>query len=204
MRATLEKLLDAAVATFRDNVEDLTALERAVGDADHGINMKRGFEAIDVARAEVLELPLGAALYKMGTILMSTVGGASGPLYGTLFVGFKHLPDKPSVMDVSRSFDEAVEALKKLGKSNVGEKTMLDVLVPVGETLRQPSDDVRCLLENVLRVAKEGLESTRNMQAMKGRASFLGERSIGHLDPGAMSSYLLVKTVCEIVMEFYE
>jgi phosphoenolpyruvate---glycerone phosphotransferase subunit DhaL len=196
MRVTLEILLDAAVATFRNSADDLTALERAVGDADHGINMKRGFEALDAARSSILDLPLGTALERMGMILMTTVGGASGPLYGTLLVGFKGLPDKPTLEDVSKSFDQAVEAVKKRGRSDVGEKTMLDVLVPVSNTLRESSGDVKDILDNLLRAAEAGLESTRHMQAVKGRASFLGERSIGHLDPGAMSSYLLIKAIC--------
>jgi dihydroxyacetone kinase-like protein len=191
----LEHLLNAAVTTIRDHAEELTALDSAIGDADHGINMKRGFEALDAAKAEILALPLGAALQKMGMTLVMTVGGASGPLYGSLLMGFKNLPDNPTLSDVSKSFDEAIESVKKRGKSSTGEKTMLEVLVPVSDVLRNGN----ATLENVLKAAEEGLESTRNMQATKGRASFLGERSIGHLDPGARSSYLLIKAVCDVL-----
>jgi phosphoenolpyruvate---glycerone phosphotransferase subunit DhaL len=189
----LEMLLEAAVKTIRDHAEELTELDSAIGDADHGINMKRGFDAIDAAKAEILALPLGNALQKMGMTLVMTVGGASGPLYGSLLMGFKNLPENPTLLDISKSFDEAVEAVKKRGKSTIGEKTMLEVLVPVSNVLR--SSDVT--IEKVVKAAKEGLESTRTMQATKGRASFLGERSLGHLDPGAMSSYLLVRAICE-------
>jgi phosphoenolpyruvate---glycerone phosphotransferase subunit DhaL len=193
----LETLLEAAVKTIRDHAEELTKLDSAIGDADHGINMKRGFEAIDTAKSEILALPLGAALQKMGMTLVMTVGGASGPLYGSLLMGFKGLPENPTLSDISKSFDEAVEAVKKRGKSTTGEKTMLEVLVPVSDVLRKGN----ATLQDILKAAEAGLESTRNMQAMKGRASFLGERSIGHLDPGAMSSCLLVKTICEVVGE---
>lgn len=193
----LETLLEAAVKTIRDHAEKLTALDSAIGDADHGINMKRGFDAVDVAKAEILAMPLGAALQKMGVTLVMTVGGASGPLYGSLLMAFKGLPETPTLADVSKSFDEAIEAVKKRGKSTTGEKTMLEVLVPVSNVLRE--GDVT--LQTVLKAAEEGLESTRNMQATKGRASFLGERSIGHVDPGAMSSYLLIKAVCETLGE---
>jgi phosphoenolpyruvate---glycerone phosphotransferase subunit DhaL len=189
----LERLLEAAVKTVRDQAEELTKLDSAIGDADHGINMKRGFEAIDAAKAEILAMPLGPALQKMGMTLVMTVGGASGPLYGSLLMAFKNLPENPSLSDISKNFDEAVEAVKKRGKSTTGEKTMLEVLVPVSDILR--SGDVT--FEKVVKAAQEGLESTRNMKATRGRASFLGERSIGHLDPGAMSSYLLIRTICE-------
>lgn len=193
----LERLLGAAIQTIRDHAEELTALDSAIGDADHGINMKRGFDAIDAAKAELLVMAPGAALQKMGMTLVMTVGGASGPLYGSLLMGFKGLPENPTLADISKSFDEAIESVKKRGKSTTGEKTMLEVLVPVSDVLRTGDASV----ESVLEAAKAGLESTRTMQATKGRASFLGERSIGHLDPGAMSSYLLIKAVCESLGE---
>jgi phosphoenolpyruvate---glycerone phosphotransferase subunit DhaL len=191
----LDQLLEAAVKTIRDHAEELTALDSAIGDADHGINMKRGFDALEAAKTEILALSPGAALQKMGMTLVMTVGGASGPLYGSLLMGFKNLPENPTLSDVSKSFDEAVEAVKKRGKSSTGEKTMLEVLVPVSDVLRNGD----ATLANVLKAAEDGLESTRNIQATKGRASFLGERSIGHLDPGARSSHLLVKAVCDVL-----
>jgi phosphoenolpyruvate---glycerone phosphotransferase subunit DhaL len=193
----LDKVLGAAVKTIRDHAEELTALDSAIGDADHGVNMKRGFDALEAAKSEILAMPLGAALQKMGMTLVMTVGGASGPLYGSLLMGFKNLPDNPTLSDVSKSFDEAIESVKKRGKSSTGEKTMLEVLVPVSDVLRSGN----ATLVNILGTAEDGLESTRNLQATKGRASFLGERSIGHLDPGAMSSYLLIKSVCEVLGE---
>jgi phosphoenolpyruvate---glycerone phosphotransferase subunit DhaL len=191
----LDKLLEAAVKTIRDHAQELTALDSAIGDADHGINMKRGFEALEAARTDILTLPVGAALQKMGMTLVMTVGGASGPLYGSLLMSFKNLPDTPTLADISKSFDEAVEAVKKRGKSSTGEKTMLEVLVPVSDVLRSG----KATIESVLKAAEDGLESTRTMQATKGRASFLGERSVGHLDPGARSSYLLVQAVCNAI-----
>jgi phosphoenolpyruvate---glycerone phosphotransferase subunit DhaL len=193
----LEKILDAAIKTIRDHADELTALDSAIGDADHGINMKRGFEALQTAKPEILALPLGNALQKMGMTLVMTVGGASGPLYGSLLMGFKSLPENPTLADVSKSFGEAIESVKKRGKSTTGEKTMLEVLVPVSDVLRNGNASI----QTVLKAAEDGLESTRNLQATKGRASFLGERSVGHLDPGAMSSYLLIKSICDAIGE---
>ncbi|MGL4610320.1 MAG: dihydroxyacetone kinase subunit DhaL [Trueperaceae bacterium] len=193
----LEKLLTVCVATIREHADELTELDSAIGDADHGINMKRGFDALEAAKADIIALPLGAALQKMGMTLVMTVGGASGPLYGSLLMGFKGLPDTLTLLNVSKSLDEAIESVKKRGKSTTGEKTMLEVLVAVSDVMRSGDANV----ETILEAAEVGLESTRNMQATKGRASFLGERSIGHLDPGAMSSCLLIKAICDVVGE---
>jgi phosphoenolpyruvate---glycerone phosphotransferase subunit DhaL len=193
----LAQLLESAIKTIRDHAETLTALDSAIGDADHGINMKRGFDALESASADILALPLGSALQKIGMTLVMSVGGASGPLYGTLLMGFKDLPDNPTRAEVSKSFDQAIALLKKRGKSTTGEKTMLEVLVPVSDVLRHENAN----LQDILGAAYQGLESTRDLQATKGRASFLGERSMGHLDPGAMSSYVLIKSICKIIGE---
>ena len=206
MAPELARLLDAAVATMREHAELLTALDQAIGDGDHGLNMRRGFDAIAAARDELLALPLGQALHKAGMTLVMKVGGASGPLYGSLLMAMgKAAGEAPGDPDgIAAMFEEGVEAVKKRGKSDVGAKTMLDVLVPALEALRAGASEslnYAALLARVRTAANDGLAATRDMQATKGRASFLGARSIGHLDPGAQSSALLIAAVCDVLQE---
>lgn len=193
-------LIDIAVATIKENADELTALDQAIGDGDHGINMRRGFSALEASRAELGDMPLGAALQKAGMTLVMTIGGASGPLYGSLLMGLgKALPADPDAAAIARAVEQGVAAVKRRGKADVGAKTLLDVLIPMAEALRAGADqgvDSSTLLAQLALTAEQGLEATRPMQATKGRASFLGERSIGHLDPGAASSCLLIKAIC--------
>jgi dihydroxyacetone kinase-like protein len=193
------RLIDSAVAVIRENAEKLGDLDRAIGDGDHGVNMLRGFTAIDAMRHSLAALPLAAALREMGKLLVMSVGGASGPLYGSLLMAMGHAGD--SLRDMLR---EGVSAVKKRGKSERGEKTMLDVLVPVQLAWEQACTGALALPEalgRLKRAAADGLESTRPLVATKGRASFLRERSIGHLDPGAFSSSLLVHAACDAFIE---
>ena len=191
-------LIDRRVATILAHTDELTTLDQAVGDGDHGLNMKRGFAAVAEAADEIAALALGPALQKMGMTLVMKVGGASGPLYGSLLMSMgKAMPAGASSReDFVVSFAEGIEAVKRRGKSDRGEKTMLDVLLPVLEAIEKAEGDV---LNAARAAADAGLEATREMQATKGRASFLGERSIGHLDPGARSSVLLVHAVCDVL-----
>lgn len=182
-------LIDAATAAIAANAEELTRLDQAIGDGDHGSNMARGFQAIAAQRDALAELEPGDALQKAGMILVTTVGGASGPLYGSLLMGIgKGLK---AGKEPTEALAEGVESVKKRGKSDVGAKTMLDVLVPVLEAARrgEPVPKLRA-------VASASREATKPMLATRGRASFLGERSIGHCDPGATSSCLLIHAVC--------
>ena len=200
------RLIDAAVTAIERNAEELTNLDQAIGDGDHGINMKRGFQAVAETRDELAALTLPAALQKAGMTLVMKVGGASGPLYGSLFMAMgKAVDGNPGSLDqVAAMLAGGVEAVKQRGKSDAGEKTMLDVLVPVSQRLRQAAADGASgadLLNGLRETAEAGLESTRDMEATKGRASFLGERSVGHLDPGARSSQLLIAAVCDVFGE---
>lgn len=198
------RLIDAAADAIEVNAELLTSLDQAIGDGDHGLNMKRGFAAIREARDELAPLALPAALSKAGMLLVTKVGGASGPLYGSLLLamgkaGAGAAPDGATLVAM---LSEGVAAVRKRGKSDVGEKTMLEVLVPVLGALRHGVESGEAngpLIERIRRTAHEGLEASRPLRATKGRASFLGERSIGHLDPGAQSSCLLVCAVCDVV-----
>jgi dihydroxyacetone kinase-like protein len=196
------RLLDAAVATIREHAAQLTALDQAIGDGDHGINMRRGFDAIAETRDQLAALPLDQALQKAGMTLVMKVGGASGPLYGSLLMAMGKAGAPQDVAGVAAVFDAGIEAVKKRGRSDVGEKTMLDVLVPTLGALQAAAADgaaTRELSAKLRAVAEEALAATAPMRATKGRASFLGERSIGHLDPGARSSALLIEAVCGVL-----
>jgi len=194
MALDLARLLDTAASRIVAHADELTALDSAIGDADHGLNMKRGFEAVLADRAAILAKPLPEALKAIGMALVMKVGGASGPLYGTLFISLgKELPAAPALGDLARALAAAVEALKARGKADLGNKTMLDVLGPVAAELTNS----RATFDSIRRTAATAAQATVPMKAIRGRASFLGERSIGHMDPGARSSQLLVEAVCD-------
>jgi dihydroxyacetone kinase-like protein len=179
------------------SADELTDLDRAIGDGDHGANMRRGFEAVLAAVDDLSARNLGESLKGVGTTLVMKVGGASGPLYGTLFLSLgKSLDDEVSREQVAEAFAAAVDAVKARGKSDVGQKTMLDVLFPVLEVLREGGDHLPLRLKETARVAAE---KTIPMRAIRGRASFLGERSVGHMDPGARSSALIVDAVVDVM-----
>lgn len=190
------ELLHRMILAVADDViahaDELTALDQAVGDGDHGINMKRGFEAVRADAGSTAEKPLPEALKAIGMQLVMKVGGASGPLYGTLFLALgKEIA--PDASNLAAAFASAVEAVKARGKSQPGQKTMLDVLAPVQRALAEGGADLSVRLP---RVAAGAADATIPMLAIRGRASFLGERSIGHMDPGARSSALIVASVC--------
>jgi dihydroxyacetone kinase-like protein len=202
--ALKKRLIATAAETILDHAEELTELDRAIGDGDHGLNMKRGFEAV-LADADTLAgKPLGEMLKGAGTHLVMTIGGASGPLYGSLLLAMGKGAGEGDVDlgAAARLLAEGVEAVRKRGKSDAGEKTMLDVLVPVSRRLSAAAagEGSATLAVELGSAADEGLESTRQMKATKGRASFLGERSIGHLDPGARSSQLLLHAVIDVLV----
>ena len=177
------------------SADELTDLDRAIGDGDHGLNMKRGFEAVLADLDGLASKPLPDLLKAVGTHLVMKVGGASGPLYGTFFLALgKELPSEPTVDDATRAFRTAVGAVKARGKSDVGQKTMLDVLVPLVVALENGG---RELLARLKETASVAAAQTVPMKALRGRASFLGERSIGHLDPGARSASLMVAAICD-------
>jgi len=183
-------LIEAAARRVIDHADELTTLDQAIGDGDHGINMKRGLEAVLADLDSLAAKPLPEALKAIGMTLVMKVGGASGPLYGTLAMTLgKELPEDPSRADIARALGAAIAAVKARGKSEVGQKTMLDVLAPVAEALAQTGDPAEA--------ASAAADATIPMKAIRGRASFLGERSIGHMDPGARSSALLVAAIAE-------
>jgi dihydroxyacetone kinase-like protein len=185
-------LIEAVATRVIAHADELTALDQAIGDGDHGVNMKRGFEAVlaDLDTHAAKALP--EALKSVGMALVMKVGGASGPLYGTLFMALgKALPVEPAAADIAPALAAAIDAVKARGRSEPGQKTMLDVLVPVQLALVEGRDPVAA--------ANAAAEATVPMKAERGRASFLGERSIGHMDPGARSSALMVAAVAEVL-----
>lgn len=191
---TLRHVIQSVAASVISHAEQLTSLDQAIGDGDHGINMKRGFEAVLADLDRIAASPLPAALRSAGTTLVMKVGGASGPLYGTLFMTLgKELPEAPEHGDLVRALGVAIEAVKKLGKSDTGQKTLLDVLVPVHAELASGAEE---LTRRLPTRATAAAEATVPMKAIRGRASFLGDRSIGHMDPGARSASLIVTALC--------
>lgn len=188
-------LIQAATQILIDHVEELTTLDQAIGDGDHGLNMRRGALAIQAQLPQLEDLPLNEVLVAMGRTCMATIGGSSGPVFGMLMVTLgKELPEKPQAPDLARALDLGIAALTRLGKAQVGEKTLLDVLAPVQAVLSADGED---LLERVRQCALDSAAATAHLDASRGRASFLGERALGHVDPGSRSMSLIISAVCD-------
>lgn len=195
--------VQAFSSTVAENRDYLTKLDAAIGDADHGINMDRGMTAV-LARLDGLEgEDIGALLKTVGMTLVSTVGGAAGPLYGTLFLQMGVATAGKSELepgDWAAALDAAVKGVQMRGKAEPGDKTMVDALIPARDAFSAAVADGASFEEALGRsaqAAEEGMQATIPLVAKKGRASYLGERSAGHQDPGATSSHLLVKTAAE-------
>jgi dihydroxyacetone kinase-like protein len=185
---------------------ELESLDREIGDGDHFINMKRGCATIVDMHDELAALAPDAALQRIGMKLLSTIGGASGPLIASFFMAKaktvkEHGAD--SLPKIAAAFAAGVEAIKSRGKAEVGEKTMLDVLIPVSHTftkLAGQGTERVALFEALKHEAEQGMLATRDMIATKGRAAFLGERAVGHIDPGAKTSQVIIHTVCDLAL----
>lgn len=187
--------IEAAAKAVIAHADELTLLDQAIGDGDHGVNMRRGFEAVLADLDQIADKPLGEALKKAGMTLVMKVGGASGPLYGTLFMELgKEIGAAPDRAALTAALDKAILAVRARGKSEPGQKTLLDVLVPVAASIAA-GDAVPAVVAR----AHEAAEATVPMKAIRGRASFLGDRSIGHMDPGARSSEIIVAAVGEVL-----
>jgi dihydroxyacetone kinase-like protein len=187
-RAVKEKLVRALAVTVIEHADELTSLDQAIGDGDHGLNMKRGFEAVLATLPTLADKSLPEMLRTIGTTLVMKVGGASGPLVGTFFIELgKAVPEQPTRCDLVGATGKAIESVKARGRSEAGQKTLLDVLVPVQAIFAAGGD-----AEAIAAEAANAAERTTPMLATRGRASFLGERSIGHMDPGSRSASLLI------------
>lgn len=192
---------------IKENRAYLTDLDSAIGDADHGINMDRGFQTVLKKLPSAEDKDAGTILKTAGMALVSSVGGAGGPLYGTAFmqagmaVAGKY---ELEAEDVLAALDAALKGVIMRGKANLGDKTMVDALTPAVAAMREALQNGAGLtdaLEQATAAAEKGMKDTIPMLAKKGRASYLGERSIGHQDPGATSSYLLIRTMAEMAEE---
>ncbi len=192
--------LEALARIYHDNRERLTELDSAVGDADHGINMDRGFAAAQAELAAQAPAAIGPILQVVATVLIKTVGGASGPLYGTFFLrAAARCAGKTELAadDVVGLFQAGIQGVAQRGKAAPGDKTMLDALLPAAAAMEgklQAISSMSAILDAGVSAAEAGMLDTIPMQARKGRASYLGARSVGHQDPGATSAYLLLKT----------
>ena len=187
-----------------ENKDFLTDLDREIGDADHGVNMARGFSSV-IEKVSPDEADLGAALKKTGMTLLSTVGGASGPLYGTAYMeAAKVLAGKESLTaeDFKLAMEAAIAGIQKRGKAEKGEKTMLDALIPAHDAFVSKVDAGGSFeegLDEACKAANEGIEFTKTIAATKGRASYLGDRSIGHQDPGATSATMTLEVIRDFI-----
>jgi phosphoenolpyruvate---glycerone phosphotransferase subunit DhaL len=194
---------------IEQNKELLTELDSAIGDADHGINMSKGYHVTLTKLQNIDTEDIGDILKAVGMTLVSNVGGASGPLYGTAYLragaavkGKKEV----NIKDFADIMDAAIEGIKMRGKAELGDKTMLDAIMPAAAAIHDSinSDlDTLIILEKARDAALQGVEGTVAIEAKKGRASYLGARSIGHKDPGAMSSYLTLNCIYEAIKELY-
>jgi len=199
----LVEILQAIAQRMEKEKEVLTELDNAIGDGDHGLNLARGFAAVEQKLPTLADKDLGAILKGVGMALVSNVGGASGPLYGTAFMkaggalkGETEADDEKLVA----AFEAAVEGIKMRGKAHEGEKTMLDAQCPALKALKESlaaGKDIKAAMADAVEAAKTGVAYTKTIIATKGRASYLGERSIGHEDPGAVSSLMMLEEIAQ-------
>jgi dihydroxyacetone kinase-like protein len=190
------EMIRAATQTLIDHVDELTALDQAIGDGDHGLNMRRGALAIQAKLPDWQGKTLNETLKAMGMTCMSTIGGSSGPVFGTLLVTLANeLPAQPQAPDLARALAAGIAALTRLGKAEVGQKTLLDVLDPVQRLLMSGSG--ADLAARVRQCALDSAAATATIAASRGRASFLGERALGHVDPGSRSMALIIAAICD-------
>ena len=200
--ADLAAWVRRASALIAEHADELTELDAAIGDADHGTNMKRGLAAAADAVEAGGFTSADALLKKVGMTLVSTVGGASGPLYGTFFLrtgGALSGQDGIDARALAAGLEAGIGGIAARGRATTGEKTMLDAWSPALEALRTHPDDLAAGVAAAARAAAEGRDATKPMVATKGRASYLGERSVGHIDPGAASTVLLLTALDDVV-----
>ena len=187
-----------------NNKNEIEKLDQEIGDGDHIFNIQRGIKESLNLQDELSSHSPDEVFKKIGMKIMPTVGGSSGALFATLLIGMskKFNGELSDQQNIAGMFSEGVEAMKNRGKADIGEKTMLDVFIPVSNELQKLSyqDDTKKLAEKIKNIAKKGMLSTKDLIATKGRASFLGERAKGHIDPGARSSQLAIEAICNTIL----
>ena len=189
-----------------NNALEIEKLDQEIGDGDHIFNVQRGIKLVIELEPIIKDLSMSKALNEIAMKVLSGIGGSSGALFGTLFMTMAKCSNIDEGIDYKKAIDMfayGVESVKERGKADVGEKTMMDVLIPVANCLKQGIEnnkDLEYLMREAIETAEKGMLSTKDLLATKGRASFLGERSKGHIDPGARSSQLMIKTVCKSIL----
>ena len=189
-----------------NNAPEIEKLDQEIGDGDHIFNVQRGIKLVIELEPIIKHLSMSKALNQIAMKILSGIGGSSGALFGTLFMTMAKVSNIDDGIDYKKAinmFVDGVEAVKQRGKADVGEKTMMDVLIPVANCLKEGVEkdiDLKDLMRKTIETAEKGMLSTKNLLATKGRASFLGERSKGHIDPGARSSQLMIKSVCMSIL----
>ena len=195
------KCIDSVVKTIHNAEGEIEHLDRAIGDGDHYINIKRGSIAVQSIKSELTTLPPDQAFKKIGMTLMASVGGASGPLFASFFLALaKEVSCESNLQQFSKAFTSGVESIMDRGKSKLGDKTMLDVLIPVSkklESLANEGCEKQKLIKEIDLVAMAGVIATKDMMPSKGRSASLAERAVGHIDPGAKTCQLIISTVCK-------
>ena len=201
------QILREVQKAYEANASEIEKLDQAIGDGDHVINMRRGMKAILEIEEELGSLKAGSALNKIGMTLLSSIGGAAGPLFASLFMGMAKVPGSDDIDNsktVAKMFSSGVDLVKQRGKADVGDKTMLDVLIPVSQLFSKLVEEGDLskneILQQLMAEAERGMLSTKDIVATKGRASYLGERAKGHIDPGAKSCQLIIFTICNYLM----
>ncbi|HBY47587.1 MAG TPA: dihydroxyacetone kinase subunit DhaL [Thermomicrobiales bacterium] len=200
-------IVERVQATLAEHSVELTQLDAAIGDGDHGTNMNRGFTAAWAKVQEQSDQSLAAVIKAVAMTLISTVGGAAGPLYGTAFLRASAVipaNGATTTTDLAAAMKAALEGVQARGKATTGEKTMVDAISPAVDALTaavEAGASAVDALDRAAEAARQGMESTIPLLATKGRASYLGERSIGHQDPGATSSYYILRAIADLVRE---
>ena len=186
-----------------ENAAEIEALDQNIGDGDHIFNVQRGLKLVVELENDIKNLPLQKGLNMIAMKVLSGIGGSSGALFGTFFMSMAKTPDLDKNIDFNKACEmviTGINAMKERGKADVGEKTMMDVLIPVSEKLNELKNgntDMNEGLSEIIKIAEDRMLATKDMLATKGRASFLGERAKGHIDPGARSSQLIIDTICK-------
>ena len=186
-----------------ENASEIEALDQNIGDGDHIFNIQRGLKLVIELESTIKDLPLAKALNMIAMKVLSGIGGSSGALFGTFFISMAKSPGLDKNVDFIKACEmiiNGVNAMKERGKADIGEKTMMDVLIPVSEKLNElknNNNEMKQGLNEVIKIAEDRMLATKDMLATKGRASFLGERAKGHIDPGARSSQLIIDTICK-------
>tara|TARA_X000000368_G_scaffold274678_1_gene217887 strand:+ start:329 stop:958 length:630 start_codon:yes stop_codon:yes gene_type:complete len=191
---------------INENASEIEALDQNIGDGDHIFNIQRGLKLVIELEGTIKDLPLAKALNMIAMKVLSGIGGSSGALFGTFFISMAKSPDLDKDIEFRKACEmiiNGIQAMKERGKADVGEKTMMDVLIPVSVKLNEiknNNSEIKQGLSEIIKIAEDRMLSTKDMLATKGRASFLGERAKGHIDPGARSSQLIIDTICKFII----